>query len=317
MNIFQLLIAFFTILVPFHSFARKSSESIRIMSTDKRIFIITAKKEGFSKGDFITLSLGKNKAARALVAKSTLDKLTGEKVAGIKILKICSLAQWNKLDLGSSVNIFRGDDDCRADIEKSSSLASNEKLNSEEDLYSIESLEKELEQEELDKKSRRAIKTDNIVSLTIGLVSATTSAGDENRYEHFAASWAYQFFDNIWGEFSYGRSAMASYPSDGIKTTLENIIFRAKYTFATPFYSFVQPYVGFQIRNTRSPDAGAADDSNSIPQATLDREVQLVDDLKKVRPIIGVTVLKRMVPGWFLRANIGLDIIDFGVSLEF
>jgi hypothetical protein len=75
------------------------------------------------------------------------------------------------------------------------------------------------------------------------------------------------------------------------------------------------PYVGYQIININSPGAGV-EDGESTPEE-LDQELRLVDDLKKSSVIFGVTVLKRIVPGWFIRADLGTDILNAGLTLEF
>ena len=36
-----------------------------------------------------------------------------------------------------------------------------------------------------------------------------------------------------------------------------------------------------------------------------------------IAPILGVTFLKRFVPSWFLTANLGLDVINIGLAIEF
>ena len=51
--------------------------------------------------------------------------------------------------------------------------------------------------------------------------------------------------------------------------------------------------------------------------ADLSRETQLVENSKSNSVVFGVTILKRLVPGWFVRADIGSDVIAFGVALEF
>ena len=42
-----------------------------------------------------------------------------------------------------------------------------------------------------------------------------------------------------------------------------------------------------------------------------------VENLKKSSVIFGATVLKRIVPGWFIRADLGNDILSGGLTLEF
>ncbi len=58
-------------------------EKIKNISPSKKIFILTNENQSFSKGDFISLLLANKLVCRALVAKTTEDKLSG-----IKIVKI-------------------------------------------------------------------------------------------------------------------------------------------------------------------------------------------------------------------------------------
>ena len=61
------------------------SETIKIISNSKKIFILTNNNQQLGPGDFISLALENKLAARALVAKVHQGQV------GIKILKICSL----------------------------------------------------------------------------------------------------------------------------------------------------------------------------------------------------------------------------------
>ena len=75
------------------------------------------------------------------------------------------------------------------------------------------------------------------------------------------------------------------------------------------------PYLGYQSVTVSSPGAGVSDGTTS--QDVLDEEARLVNESEKSGAIAGVALLKRMVPGWFLRAELGTDIINLGLSLEF
>ena len=96
-----------------------------------------------------------------------------------------------------------------------------------------------------------------------------------------------------------------------------NFTGKLKYTVNAPFYSYIMPYVGYQVISVDSPGAGVQDTVNPKTDAELQEEIALVDDLKKSTVIFGVTVLKRIVPGWFIRADLGSDIISGGLTLEF
>ena len=122
-------------------------------------------------------------------------------------------------------------------------------------------------------------------------------------YKQFSAQWAYQFEDNFWAEISYGQNVIEDYPFTGLGTKLTAIMLRGKYTFNAPFYSYFQPYLGYQVVDASSPGAGKGLDSES--EAEYER--QLVEDLKKNKFIFGVSWLKRLVPGWFFKLTIGTD----------
>ena len=288
------------------------TEKITKVSISKRTYIITNENESFGKGDFITLVLNGQLAARAIVAKSMNN------LAGIKIIKIYSLELFKQFRTELEVQVIRGDDsffgikkEKDADEEDDSSL-----IKDEEDLYNGTLLEDDLS---LESKSNRAIKTDNIVSLNMGLLEGLNNDGSSQRYTHLNGMWMYQLDDNIWAEVGYGQNLVNDYPSPGLDTKMSNLFVRAKYTFSAPFFSYIQPYLGFQIINASSPQAGVDDPSDTITPSPedLDREIKLVEDLKKKQIIFGVTVLKRLVPGWFIRADLGSDLVNLGFSLEF
>jgi hypothetical protein len=72
------------------------------------------------------------------------------------------------------------------------------------------------------------------------------------------------------------------------------------------------PYIGFHTYTVSSPDAGKTAN-------TVLNEAQLlaIDELKKSGPVFGITALRRLVPGWFIKADIGSDIINLGFAIEF
>ncbi|PIK14265.1 MAG: hypothetical protein CES88_14920 [Halobacteriovorax sp. JY17] len=287
------------------------TEKITSVSNSKRTYIITNENQSFNKGDFITLVLANKLAARAIVAKSVNN------LAGIKIIKIYSLDLFKSFRPELEVQIIRGDDSffgAKKETEESKEDANL--LKEEEDLYNGTLLEDDLS---LDEKTNRKIKTDNIVSLNVGLIEGLNNDGSTQRYTHLNGMWMYQFDDNIWAEIGYGQNLINDYPTPGLDTKMTNLFVRAKYTISAPFFSYVQPYLGFQMINASSPQAGVDDPNDSITptQPQLDNEIQLVEDLKKRQVIFGVTVLKRLVPGWFIRADLGSDIMNLGFSLEF
>jgi hypothetical protein len=285
-------------------------ETIERISPSNRIFVISNSNTSFDTGDYITLLRNSKLAARALVAKTTDGGL-----AGIKILKIYSLSEWKRLKKGSQVQIIRGDDSFyRLKSKKSEDLEEdNSVVKSEEDLFdSTTFLEDDLSLEE---KSNRIIKQDNVVCLSFGEVEALNNDGSPQGYTQLNISWAYQVEDNIWTEFSYGQNIIQDFPNPGLETKLTNMTLRAKYVIQAPFFSYVMPYVGYQIKGADSPGAGTEDVNN--PGLDLAAELQLIEDTKSSSIIFGITVLKRLVPGWFLRADLGNDIIAVGFGLEF
>jgi hypothetical protein len=280
-------------------------ETIKIISASKKIFILTNNNQLLGQGDFISLALDNNLAARALVAKS-YDGQTG-----IKILKIYSLSQWARLRKGQEVQIIRGDDSMFGKKVVEQKVVPTEeapKIRSEEDLFNDTV---SLDDGEFDDGSKRHIKPDNVVSIGAGFLSAKDLNNEEARATQFSGSWAYQFSDNWFAEFSYARSQLEDFPAKGAQTLVNNVIGRLKYNFKAPLYSFIMPYIGFQSQ-TISSNAG-----KTGVAATDAAELEVVDELKKTGPVFGVTLLRRLVPGWFVKADLGTDVLNLGVAIEF
>lgn len=72
------------------------------------------------------------------------------------------------------------------------------------------------------------------------------------------------------------------------------------------------PYIGYHTYNVISPEAG---NTNNII-ANQEQE-ETIENLRKSGPVFGVTVLRRLVPGWFLKADIGTDNLNVGFAIEF
>jgi len=294
------------------------SETIKVIAPSKKIFILTNGNQSFSRGDYISLLLANKLVCRALVAKTTIEKLSG-----IKIVKIYDLSLWKQLNMGKEVLILKGDDSYYTNKEKApekeknpKNKKDNSKLQTDEDLFNSTSLSGNEDDLSMDENSKRLIRPDNLISFNVGLIQGKDVDGSTKRYTQMSAAWGYQLSDNIWGEANVGTNTIRDYPSTGLDTRLINITVKGKFTFSAPFFSYIQPYVGYQTILAQSPSAGVADANNSDP-ASLDREVQLVQDLKKSSVVFGVTILKRIVPGWFVRADLGTDIINGGLSIEF
>ena len=287
------------------------SETVKIISPSKKIFILTNQNRSFSKGDFISLLLNNKLVCRALVAK-----VNEEQLSGIKIVKIYNLELWKQLGPNKEVLVLKGDDSYYTTKEAAppeDEKKVESKVQDEEDLYNSTSLDDD--DLSLEENNNRLIKTDNLLSLGVGMIEAKDVDGSSKRYSHINGSWGYQLTDNIWGELGAGTNTISDYPGTGIDTRLINIMARVKYTFNAPFYSYIMPYVGYQVITAQSP--GAGEPGEGATAETLELENQLVEDLKKSSLIFGVTVLKRIVPGWFIRADLGSDIVSGGLTLEF
>ena len=284
------------------------TETIKIISDSKKIFILTNNNQQLGPGDFISLALDNNLAARALVAK------THQGQVGIKIVKIYSLAQWGRLRRDQEVQIIKGDD---STFGKKPVVAVEEtpvsKIRNEEDLYTGDVVVED-DLSVFDDNKNRHIKPDNIVALTGAFYEASevASRGGKVRTNEFGISWAFQFADNFFAEGLYGRALIDNFPGDGSQTLANHITGRIKYNFKGPLYTFIMPYVGFHTYTISSPDAGKTNND-----ATNQEQLDAVDDLKKSGPVFGVSVLRRLVPGWFIKADVGSDIMSVGFAIEF
>lgn len=282
------------------------TETIRIISRSQKIFILTNTNQMLNKGDFITLLLNqKGPVARALVGK------THDGSAGIKILKVYSLKRWQLMRKGQDVQILKGDDS-HLFVEKKAKEPEEpkEEINSEEDLYDIDL--KAEEDLNFFTKDNRYIKPDNLVGVGYSQLSFKNNLNVETQTEQHTQlnfSWGFQFSDNYWVEGLYGRTLISDFPATGAQTLINNFTLRLKYTFKLPLYSYLMPYVGFQIYDVSSPDAGIGDNA--------EKENQLIDDLGEDQAAFGITLLRRLVPGWFIKADLGNDILSIGAAIEF
>ncbi|MCM2350216.1 MAG: hypothetical protein NDI69_09345 [Bacteriovoracaceae bacterium] len=284
------------------------TETIKIISDSKKIFILTNNNQQLGTGDFISLALDNNLAARALVAK------THQGQVGIKILKIYSLAQWGRLKRNQEVQIIKGDDSTfgKKPVEAADDTPIA-KIRSEEDLYTGDVVVED-DIGVFDENKNRHIKPDNIVALTGAFYEAAEveSRGGKLRTNEFGISWAFQFADNYFAEGLYGRALMDNFPGDGSQTLANHLTARLKYNIKGPLYTFFMPYIGFHTYTISSPDAGKTNND-----AVNQEELNAIDDLKKSGPVFGVTIMRRLVPGWFIKGDIGSDIINVGFAIEF
>lgn len=281
-------------------------ETIKIISDSKKVFVITNNNQQLGPGDFVSIALDNNLAARAVVAKVHQGQV------GIKILKIYSVTQWGRLHKNQDVTIIKGDDSYFGKkVEDPKEIAAT-KIKNEDDLYSSEVVADD-ELGMMDENTKRHIKPDNVISVSAAYFSADEADGGTVRSNEFGGSWAFQFVDNFFIEGYYGISRLKNFPGDGISTSATHLIARIKYNFKAPLYSYIMPYLGYQYYNISSPDAGEGE----IDLLQKEQELSAVDNLKKSGPIVGVSVMRRLVPGWFVKADIGTDIINLGFAIEF
>lgn len=281
------------------------TEKIERIARSGRIFIISNENNSFEKGDFISLLINNKLATRAVVAKNINSQ------AGIKIVKIYSLRLYKTLARGLDVQVIRGDDSYfKISKVKPKDDTNLSKILDEDDLYNNTLLEDDLV---LKDNSKRSIKTDNIIGFAIGQIQSINNDGSAQAYQHFFGTWAYQLDDNIFVEGLLGYSLLADFPSAGLNTTLYNFSVKAKYNVPLPFYSFIQPYVGFQMITATSN----LDEENAASEEEIANDTARLDEVRGMPLVFGVTLLKRLVPGWFLRADLGSDLVGVGLSLEF
>ncbi|MFN8369374.1 MAG: hypothetical protein U0T83_01980 [Bacteriovoracaceae bacterium] len=284
-------------------------EEIKKISPSKHVFILTNNNNFLNKGDFITLILNNVLVTRALVAKNA------DALLGIKILKIYSLDAWKKLKPDLKVQVLKGDDSSFKNGKDKNELSSLEG-----DESKIEKIDESIVIDEglgLAENGARLIRTDNIISGSLGQINGLDVDGSSKGYLHYGIAWEYQLFDNFFGEIFFGQSTIAGFPSGDLDTKVYNITLRAKYTFQAPFESYLQPYAGYQVKSAKSPNAGKNDSTKSRTQAQLNSESELVDLMNENTVIFGVSILKRLVPGWFVKVDLGTDIINAGIALEF
>ena len=283
------------------------TETIKIISASKKIFVLTNSNQQLAQGDFVSLVMDNNLAVRALVAKAHDGNV------GLKILKIYSVTQWGRLRKGQDVQIIRGDDSMFGKkVEAAPTVAEEEpKIKTEDDLYNSTAVIDD--DPELEDDSKRHIKPDNVISVGLGFLNVKDPEGGSTRGNVIGGAWAFQFTDNWFAELFYGNTRLNSYPGDSKQTVINNVVGRLKYNFKAPLYSFIMPYIGFQSQTVSSPDAG----KNLTDPVLIQREEDAIDDLRKTGLVFGVTLLRRLVPGWFVKADLGTDVINVGVAIEF
>ncbi|MDH5580642.1 MAG: porin family protein, partial [Bdellovibrionales bacterium] len=292
-----------------------TNERVIKTSKNKKIFILSNENSGYGQGDFITLLIDKKLVSRALVAK-----VKGN-MSGIKILKIYDLDLWKELRAKREVQVLRGDDSYFINLEKRKSqlkkdgdIEDNLVIKDDDDLFDSTNLDDDIAE---DDDKLRLIKPDNLVGAGYGQIDGVDETGSSQSYSQINFLWGYQISNNLFLEGLYGQNIINDFPSPGLDTEMRNFTFRVKYTFNAVMGILVMPYAGYQAVTIDSPGAGQQDSSNSQTEDDLNRELDLVEQLEKNTVIFGATLLKRLVPGWFLRADLGTDILSVGISVEF
>lgn len=285
------------------------TETIDRISISRRIFILTNRNNSFGKGDFITLILDNQPVARALVAKTTDRQL-----AGIKIVTIYTTSLWNELRVGMQVQILRGDDSSfRGQRESEDDPTARNIIQDDADLFNETTfLEDDLR---FDENQNRSLRNDHMLSVSMAKIEGLDNDFTVVRYNQLNVSYGYQIDDNIFIEGTAGQNVINDFPALGLDTRLFNLTGKVKYTFAGPYFTFFQPYVGYQIITASSKEAGVEDGIATPEQLQL--ELDLIEESQKSAMIFGVTAMRRLVPGWFLRVDLGSDLISAGLSLEF
>lgn len=288
------------------------TEKIQLISHSRKIFIISNNNQKLTKGDFISLLLDQSLAVRALVAK-----IDGSR-AGIKILKIYSMSLWNKMASGKDVQILIGDDSYYKKPEEKKE-ENFDQIKNEEDLF-----KDDLDIDDFGDEDQgvRNMRTDNIISLAWGNLHGINADDEIEQHKRFSFTWAHQISDNIYLEGMYGYTKVTNFPSQtGIQTVVHTLGVRAKYSFKTPLYTFTMPFVGFEYFNVDSPEAGKGEGLSAADAAA---ELRRLDNLlpSKSQVVFGVTLIRRLVPAWFLKAEVefstkGKVYYFIGAAIEF
>ncbi len=278
------------------------NEEVLLKSKNRRILIITNKNQSLKQGDFISLYVNSEKIARALVAKDRNNKVA------IKIINTFSDKFDRLTRRGDELEIIRGDD--------SSFSATEEDINAdlgENDLFSIDLIDKKEEKENAKKLNER-----NLVTLGIGLYQGIDSQEESKAYVHGILSYAIKAFGPVWFEGVYGYSNLQRFPRQDTSAHLHGLGVRLKLNINLPAYMFLMPYAGIHFAYVSSTDT--IDPGASAPQAEINaynREVDLINIASQFRPTAGLTLHKRFVPGWFITLSGGLDVSYAGVTIGF
>jgi len=278
------------------------TEKIFKISNSKRIFVITNSNSYIARGDYVTFLTNGKPVARGLTAK------TDASYCAIKMLKIYSLTRWNRLAENIDVQIIKGDDSFLRNKPSDNTPDKFSKIASEDDLYNDTVLEADVVNNE---SSKKVIKNDNLLSFGYGWINGVDNTGQAASFGMLNGAWAYQLHENVFGELNLARTIINDFPSEELDTELTSIIARIKYAFNTPLFTLTMPYLGYQsVTANYNADGGASAE-------TLNQETELIDDIQKNGIVFGVSILRKLVPGWYIKGDIGNDQVAVGLTLEF
>lgn len=288
------------------------TESIEMISRSKRIFILSNTNQLLNKGDYITLVLNeKDPVARAIVAKNSEGR------SGIKILRIYSLKRWSLMQRNLDVGIVKGDDsrlfvkEDKKELKKEENPQEDLKIDSEQDLYSLA----DMSDTDFEDQSKRHIKPDNLVSLSWRPYTIRNTISNQDIISNqINLAWGYQFSDNFWAEGTYGFARFDDFPATKVQTVITELSARIKYAIKAPLYTYFFPFVGYQTVNVDSPKAA---DLSVLTVEEAQRESELINSLKESDLLFGATMLRRLVPGWFVKLELDNNGYNVGVAIEF
>jgi hypothetical protein len=281
-----------------------AQEKIQRMSYNKGIIILSNENQGYNQGDFITLLQKGKPIARALVAK------TKGNLSGIKIIKIYSQTDFDSFAVNQDVQIVRGDDSAYFKTEKSEKGKLKEQEEGQFDKTMIS------EEELLEKPRTNYLISNNFIfEIGVGSVEGIDILGGSKRYAQINFQLSYQVARNFFFSAVYGQNTIKSFPNTGLDTRYYQINGRAKYTLPIFWTLLLQPYVGFQYSGASSPGAGQPDGVTT--QAQLNYEVAMVNQLHKQKFIFGLSLFVTIVPSWYLIFDIGTDMGNLALGLDF
>jgi hypothetical protein len=282
------------------------TETIYKISPYGKIIILTNHQNSYAEGDYLTIVKDQQLISRVLAIKSKDNK------SGIKIVRIYNPEKWKSLRTGEKIQLIKGDDSYFSSKQKSNKKNNANEEDQDSEILSEEDLLKDLHGVTIEEDKKRAIRTDNIISIFMGQTSSLDNSGNAKKYPQWGAQWAYQIKDNFWVEGSYGRSEMKNFPSEGANSSLNLYLVRIKYTVEAPYLFYIQPYLGYKYSQISAPGS-----NDSMTAAQKDQEKKNIKDAEKKGFIFGISVLKRLVPGWFFKADLGTDLLSAGLGFEF